>query len=65
MNKEIRCKDCNRYLFTAHGTVIASVPCNNQKCKKINQVKVVTADNADNLLYKFVDAEPKKIATKD
>lgn len=59
MDTEIRCKECDRFLGMAHGTVVATIKCANSKCKADNQVKRVTGDRIFDLRYKFAKIEPK------
>lgn len=59
MNHEVKCKHCDRYLFTAKGTVIAEqFPCPNSKCKaKLNLKIVHSGSTQDQVRYRFQSDE--------
>ena len=52
MNR-ITCKQCNRFLLEAYGTVVARILCPNSKCKETNDVKHIILDEHHNLKAKF------------
>lgn len=58
MSKELKCERCGRYLkITVFGTAVMRVVCTDRKCKHINDVKIVSADHAHDLLFKFPPAD--------
>lgn len=54
MQKDIYCEKCGRYLkIKAYGTFIASVTCTDNKCKHINNIKIVSNNLSVSLRVKF------------
>lgn len=63
---EVKCKNCNRYLFTQVGTVvIENLVCG--KCGSHLNFKIINSanDTDKDLRYKFVKQEELKALTKD
>ena len=58
---DIHCKDCGRWLGKTDQTLIAVIKCSNSKCKKNNNVKIVTSRSTpEQLNYKFID-QPQQV----
>jgi hypothetical protein len=65
MTYEVKCKHCDRYLFTAKDTVILEqFPCPNSSCRAKLNIKIVTLDSTDEQVrFKFATPEtPPKSA---
>lgn len=60
MEKELKCRSCNRHLGISKGTTIAELIC--PSCKATTQFKVINGDATQDLLFKWTTApkEPKK-----
>jgi len=56
---KLRCKDCDRFLkVKPKGTFIAEVICPDRKCKKVNQIKVVTTESSEEeIRFKFEEQQ--------
>lgn len=61
MEQELKCKDCNRHLGTANGTVVAELKCSNSSCRATTQFKIINGDITKDIRYKFTTpAQPPK-----
>lgn len=58
MERELRCKKCDRYLGKAHGTVVVELRCSSS-CKEVSNFKIVNGDIDSDLRFKFVEKEPE------
>ena len=55
---EITCKECGRWLGETEKTIIATIKCSNSKCKKNNNIKIITSDASDEQVrYSFSKIE--------
>jgi phage FluMu protein Com len=56
---DIRCKECDRFLkVQPKGTFIAEVTCPDRKCKKVNQIKIVTTESSEKeIRFKFEEKQ--------
>ena len=61
---DIKCKNCNRFLFKQVGTVvIENFVCG--KCGAIMNFKIINADHEKDIRYKFTTKEVLKKEKKD
>ena len=66
MERELRCKHCDRYIGKAYGTIVAELVCPNTSCKAGNQFKIINGDTVGDLRHKFLTLPkpPKKKAVE-
>jgi phage FluMu protein Com len=65
--RELRCRNCKRYLGKAFGSTIVELLCANSSCKATTQFKMVQGDVSKDMSFKFAtkEVEPRELATKE
>jgi hypothetical protein len=62
MERELKCKYCERYLGKSYGTIVAELKCSNSSCRATTHIKVINSDTVSDIRHKFLhpETEPKK-----